>query len=411
MVIKNVRVVRSGNTTSLTATCKLRKVGWDDIYFSVDGKQGDYIFEDASPFAAALLIPSMKLGQDLIIHGTISKKLHDGLQKVMDEVLTWNIGLKRIKVRADNMVADTHKPTRTASFFSGGVDSFYTFLKHQKDEDKSRRVDSFFIFKGWDVDPRNEKLWQEAYGNVKEVADAEGIEVVVIRSNIHALLNPIIIEDWTHGGYLGAIALALRGAYGTAYVPSSFSMEEMVPWGSHINVDPNFSTEKLRVEHDGVEATRLEKVLWEVAKSPLALAHLRVCYMNKKGVFNCGRCDKCLRTMTSLYIAGVLENASTFPHDIDLAAIAAAPVDRGKDKKIFHAENQHIEMLRKNNLDPKLLAAIEANVANTVGRQSSLKGTLFKKYIALERGVLYLDYSYLRGNVHKAVAGVVGRKY
>jgi hypothetical protein len=412
MIIKNVRVVRRGDSTSLTATCKLRHIGWDEVDFTVEGENGRYLFEDASPFAAALLIPSMKLGEDLIIHGPISKALYEGMHEVMKEVLTWNVGLKPIKIKADKLVADTHRPTKTATFFSGGVDSFYTYLKHRTDANPADRVDSFLLAKGWDIDPRNARLWQDTYDNIKEIADTEGIELIVFESNLHALLKPIILWDYSHGGCLAGAALALRAAYRKVYIPSTFSVAEQVPWGSHMRVDPHFSTERLTLEHDGTEATRLEKILWQVAGSPLALAHLRICYMNDpSGAYNCGRCDKCLRTMISLYIAGALDKCATLPHEINLDLVAAAPVDRGKDKKIFHAENQHIDLLRQKKLNPELLAAIEANVATTKQRQHQFKGALTKRYIALENSVIYLDFAYTHGSVYKALASVAGRRF
>ena len=97
---------------------------------------GDYIHHDASPFAAALLLPSMKQGEDLVIEGSISAQLYRGMHAIMQEVLKWDIGLQPIKIEADALVADPPRPQRSASFFSGGVDSFYTYLKHTDRPDR-----------------------------------------------------------------------------------------------------------------------------------------------------------------------------------------------------------------------------------------------------------------------------------
>ena len=37
MIIKNVRLTGAGGTTVLSAMCKIRKIGWDRVYFSVGG--------------------------------------------------------------------------------------------------------------------------------------------------------------------------------------------------------------------------------------------------------------------------------------------------------------------------------------------------------------------------------------
>jgi hypothetical protein len=50
-----------------------------------------------------------------------------------------------------------------------------------------------------------------------------------------------------------------------------------------------------------------------VASSPLALQTLRVCWRSKELQYNCCWCEKCIRTMLCLYVAGVLDRCSAFP--------------------------------------------------------------------------------------------------
>ena len=46
--------------------------------------------------------------------------------------------------------------------------------------------------------------------------------------------------------------------------------------------------------------------------------HLRVCWQNVGTDLNCGRCEKCVRTMAMLAGAGVLDRCETFPDRVDL---------------------------------------------------------------------------------------------
>lgn len=278
MIIKDVQLSRTGQAAVLSARCKIRKIGWDTVDFSIANTAlGAYVHDDASPFAAALLLPSMKQGEDLIIEGSISEQLYKGMHAVMHEVLNWNIGLQPIKIKADALVADTLQPRRTASFFSGGVDSFYTYLKHKTDLVQADRVDSFVLVNGFDIEPRNVPLWDSTLKNISAIAAAEKIELVVVQTNIQALTDPILSWDYIHGGCLAAVGLFLRGAFRLVYIPSSFSLEEQVPWGSCLALDGHWSTENTTFVHDGIEATRIDKVIWQIAESPLALEHLRVC--------------------------------------------------------------------------------------------------------------------------------------
>ena len=403
MIVKNVGLTGNGGTTVLSATCKIRKIGWDRVYFSLGGAApGHDVHGDASPFAAALLLPAMRQGEDLIIEGSVSRQLYQGMHAIMKEVLTWDIGLKPIKIQAAATATDPPRPQRSAAFFSGGVDSFYTYLKHQADPAESDRIGSFILVNGFDISRRNTALWQRTLEHIGYIAAAGGVDLTVVRSNIQGLVEPILLWDYSHGGCLAAVGLFLRGAFHQIYIPSTHSVAEQIPWGSNLALDGHWSTESTSFVHDGTEATRLEKVLSQIARSPLALEHLRVCFANENGAYNCGRCDKCLRTMINLYVAGGLGKSGTFPHRIDPGLVASVPTIPGPRGGIFHAEN--LRALQDQNRAPELQRAIEISMRNAVvmrpGRQQ-----------ALEDRVKYLDHVYAHGRVYAAWDRVFGQRF
>ncbi len=403
MIIKNIRLARTAEATVLSAQCKIRKIGWDTPYFEfTSAGLGVQIYDDASPFAAALLLPSMKQGEDLIIKGSISQRLYQGMHAVMREVLGWNIGLKPIEIYADAITPDTHHPHRTATFFSGGVDSFYTYLKHKKDAVTANRVDGLILVNGFDVDRRNKQLWNRTLKSIKAIAEAERIELVAVKTNIQGLADPILSWDYCHGGCLAAVGLSLRATFRRIYIPSTHSVDEQIPWGSNLALDRHWSSESTTFVHDGTEATRINKVTSEIAQSPLALEHLRVCYENENGTYNCGKCDKCLRTMINLYAAGALEKASTFPHHIDPELVAAVPTIEGEHGGIFHTEN--LVALREQNLAPDLQAAITASINNTAVMKTTLTSSFSER-------VKYLDHVYAGGHAYSVWSRLSGRKF
>jgi len=68
-----------------------------------------------------------------------------------------------------------------------------------------------------------------------------------------------------------------------------------------------------QIYHDGCDVTRSQKVD-RVAQTDAALSVLRVCfkeYTTFGAAYNCGTCEKCVRTMVDLRIAGVV---GTMPH-------------------------------------------------------------------------------------------------
>jgi hypothetical protein len=403
MIIKNAQLERTGQATVLSASCKVRKIGWDRVYFSLSGAaEGRYASADASAFAAALLLPSMKQGEDLIIKGSISRQLYQGMHEIMQEVLTWDIGLRPIKIQADELVPDPPRPPRSAAFFSGGVDSFYTYLKHQADPAEADRISSFILVNGFDISRHNTRLWDLTLENIRSIAAADGVGLTVVRSNIQGLIEPILLWDYAHGGCLAAVGLFVRGGFGQIYIPSTHSAAEQIPWGSNLALDGHWSTESTAFVHDGTEATRLEKVTWQIARSPLALAHLRVCFENEPGAYNCGRCDKCLRTMVNLYVAGVLEQSGTFPHQVDPALVASVPTISGPHGGIFHGEN--LRALVDQGRAPELQRAIAISMDNAVADEPG------RRHVLADR-VKYLDHVYAHGYVYSVWDRLAGRRF
>ncbi|WP_155319430.1 hypothetical protein [Desulfosarcina alkanivorans] len=82
--------------------------------------------------------------------------------------------------------------------------------------------------------------------------------------------------------------------------------------GSDPRLDAHFSSTGLQVLHTGFQYSRLEKVIM-VAQWPAGLANVRVCIRNPVDRVNCGRCQKCIRTMLAFYAIGRLPEAVTFP--------------------------------------------------------------------------------------------------
>jgi hypothetical protein len=396
MKIYQVHTRETADTITIFAKCKIRRVGYDEVYFTFDKKYKKYLQVDASPFAAALLLPSMKQGEDLVVEGKISKKLYEGMQQIMAAFLSWDIGLKPIKIITDGLVADTANPKTTATFFSGGVDSFYTYLNHR--DDSSDPVTHLLLVKGFDIDPRNEKLWDATLRNVRKIAKAEKVGLIETETNIRPLIDPILPWAYSHGGCLAAIGLSLRKGLKKVYISASGTLDQQEPWGTHPETDSMWNTEKLSFFHDGIEVSRVDKVARQIAKSPTALKYLRVCYKNEKDAYNCGMCDKCLRTMVNLYLAGVLDRAETFPHSIDLARIASIRMRTGTATQ---AEN--LEALEARGVYPELQEALRVRISNGVDDPKPLK--------RLSANIIYLDHVYARGNLFSIMQRAFGRKY
>jgi hypothetical protein len=401
MKVFDVRQRQAAGQIVLSARCKLRRFGHDELSFTLPSRFAGFICADASPFAAALLWPSMKLGENLVIRGSISTRLHAGMTEMIRIVSGWDIGLKPIEVIADELVPDRITQGVIGAFFSGGVDSFYTYLRHKNDQDP---ITHLVLAKGYDIDPHNLRLWDATTHSIRQIAKHEQATLIEIESNVRSLTDPILSWTYAHGGCLAAAAMCLRRGIDQIYIASSADAEHQALRGSHLAIDHLWSTETLSFVHDGWEVSRMSKIDQQIAQSPLALQHLRVCYMNQNDSYNCSRCEKCLRTMVSLYAAGVLDKAETFPSDIDPDLLAAVSIE-GYDDAVFHREN--LAALRARGLAPDLqhaLGAALASAASRGARPSAIAPRIRKR-------IDYLDHSYARGTLRKVKAHVTGRSF
>ena len=167
----------------------------------------------------------------------------------------WDPGLTRVEVRAPSAgTARARTDGRgVGSFFSGGVDSFDTLLAH-RDE-----ITHLIFLEGFDfvVDART--VADRAAAAAASVASELGKELITVSTDVRRVF-PHVEWRWWHGGCLAAAALLLQEHLHTVYIPGSASWSELLPWGSHPDIDPLWSTECLEFRHDGIERDRFTKV-------------------------------------------------------------------------------------------------------------------------------------------------------
>ncbi len=251
------------------------------------------------------------------------------------------------------------------TFFSGGVDSFYTVLKNQEASIPSAdRISHLLFIHGFDIPLDDLDLYKMCYRNIKSAAERLDKTLIPCSTNIKEVICPGYVDlyaDWSmcHGQLLASVALGIERLFGRLYISSSHKYSDLGPWGSHALIDPLYGTDTLNVIHDGCEASRVQKVMWQIAKSDIALDHLRVCWRNRFGKYNCGICEKCNRTMVNLKIAGVLDKCGTFDRDLSYSDIANTPVSDWSDRS-FVVENLEAAIAAKN--DEKLIRALKKSL-------------------------------------------------
>jgi hypothetical protein len=309
----------------------------------------------AEPFLACALLPAMARGENLRVEGPVSPRLLENLDTIQAIYHRWDTALKIVEVdaAAGAMPADGFG---RGLFFSGGVDSWYSLLKHhhagQYDDGELRYL--ILVF-GFDVKLDNPALFDKILAAVETVAKATGLRLLVVETNVRQFSDGIVPWGFYHGGPMAAVGLTLSRIVRHCLIASSYAYAELHPWGSHPLLDPLWSTETVAFTHDGCEAVRSAKVA-AIARSEVALSTLRVCWANEGEQYNCGRCEKCLRTMLALHVAGALDRCSTFKVPLTTAAVRRMVL--GESSEIFLRDL--VQALAGSRQDRKLVRAVES---------------------------------------------------
>lgn len=337
---------RTGETPRLTIELSIGNAPYAVWYQASVGP----IAGGAHTALASTLIPMMKIGGALHIPGPISQRLSQATTIIQDILHAWNRQFRKIPVTSAGTTTDAGPPSRgVACFFSGGVDSFYTLLKHQAE------ITHLIFVRGADLNLTDHARYQRALSAVQAVAVEFGKTLIEVETNIREFSDRY--ADWAddyHGACLAGIAHLFSPILRKVYIGSTGGYQDLHPWGSHPLLDPLWSTEDMELVHDGAEATRFEKLARIVQQVPVRKL-LRVCPQPQGVVYNCGRCEKCLRTMVALRILKVLEECPIFDRPLDLAMVARIDVSPHYAERYVR---MHLEALGANGGDPPLAEAL-----------------------------------------------------
>ena len=309
----------------------------------------------ADALVPLLLQPAMSMGQPVRIPDGVSPRLLGNLDLIQAVFSSWNPRLEPVAVVAEQREPEMPERPGVACLFSGGVDSFYTALKHQEE------ITHLVFVHGFDIDLADGPRRDAAVATVREVAERMGKELVEVETNLRSFSDGH--ADWIlyFGSAMASVALLLGPEFRRVLFAAGFAHSDWAqyppPAGSHPGLDPLWSTEATEIVHAGADATRIEKIRY-LAEQPLAMDHLLVCYQGAGAPYNCGRCGKCLRTMTSLRLVGGLERCRTLPDEVDLDAVAAM-WDRSGSQPQFIEQNLRLARQRDPELARALTSALE----------------------------------------------------
>jgi hypothetical protein len=226
------------------------------------------------------------------------------------------------EIVANRLVKNVINGQNSAMLFSGGVDSYASFIKHIDDNL------TLFTLRGADMVLDDQEQWDGLMQyNSRENLIAKNAKYY-IESNLREFYTyrvDLLVENgwWgkvQHGlGMLGLLApSSFINNINNIFIASSYSKHDDDElnggWGSTPQIDEQIRWANISIINDGFDLERQEKIklLVNYSKKSNNRITLRVCYSEIKRDLNCSRCEKCYRTIVGIILEGGDPNAYGF---------------------------------------------------------------------------------------------------
>ncbi len=328
MKLTDLRKKSSGDLVQVSARVVWEEIDREpeEIFIATVPDFASDLVPEPEAFLTGVLIPALHLGEKRIVaEQDICPRLIQNLETVMGLMHHWSEGrMKPLKfeVPLKKNAVYSGRPRRAGMFLSGGIDSLASLrinrlLFPQEHQDYIR---DGLLLHGFDIGgviKRGAKyhVFERAMRHMEAVAEDAGVTLLPVYTNIRHLCDDR--DLWLNrffGAVLAAAALAFSSRFHLVNIAASYDIYNLVPCGSHPLLDPLYGSADLAIRHCDVHLRRIDK-LRIVASWPVALDNLRVCLANVADRLNCGRCEKCVRTMCGLEAIGALAKCRAFEAD------------------------------------------------------------------------------------------------
>jgi hypothetical protein len=295
-----------------------------ELFFETDANGAADLAPEPEAFLTACILPAMRARERRVrIEGAVCPRLAAGVTQAVGVLRRFHgppRGPVTIEPAHGWRAIPPRRPERSAFFFTGGVDSCDLFGRNRLAHPSGHPAaftDGLSTFGHLCPTDARTLRWNDASGAVlASIAVRQGFALTRVRTNVWELAPDVgFLAEESLASALASSAHAFRSRWSAITIASSRDTARERLRGTGPLIDPLYSSEALEVRYDLNPATRLER-LQAIAVSPRGLLEdLIVClaFPTPPDV-NCGECEKCVRTMTSLLAIGALDRARRFPH-------------------------------------------------------------------------------------------------
>lgn len=302
-----------------------------EIYFATDEANAELLKASPNAFLVACAqAATTHFEKRIHIEGEVCPHLYSGLREALAVKYGWYRDAHPVQLEANlsKYPFQAQKNGIVASMFSGGIDALAT-LRANREAHPVGSADSIglgiVMASGWDGFEILPGTWP--WQHLDAMASDAELPLMPMRTNIRDLdPSDHFFGNHLYGALLAAVGHSVAPAVKRVLIAGADIGIGGDPDASDPALDPLYSSGDLEIIHDNPRDERYDKTAL-VAEWPVTASHLKVCLFSNRlpeGQLNCGRCEKCYRTMLPLLAFGMLRDFPAFePNDI-----TAADIDR-----------------------------------------------------------------------------------
>lgn len=229
------------------------------------------------------------------------------------------------KITAGKIVKETVPDSgKCAMFFSGGVDSWCTLVRHLEE-----KPDLIALW-GSDIPITEQDGWSMLRKSLSGTAEQTGLSLVTVKTSFRKIIDegrlsrefyPVLHDGWWHGVQHGIAIIGHAAPYNylhgirTVYIAATYSSEFKGRCASDPSIDNYVRFCGCRVVDDScIPRIQKIKIISDYRKKIQKNINIHVCWVATDGE-NCCRCEKCYRTIFGLLLEG--ENPENYGFRLD----------------------------------------------------------------------------------------------
>lgn len=352
MRIENLRCRRHGGEQSLCAT-----IIWEnsnrapfEMHFTIPDSADIALDCVAEPFLLACCTRAIDRGEERIwCADPVSPGLIDDIHSALSIVLHWGRHIfphTRIpSIQIPTREYSQPKATANAAFYSGGVDSTHLLLKNYIDHgsETAGRITHAIAVYGLDMGKRPESNQEFVFNHFlqtsKPFLDSLNIKIVPLITNLRHLDERLrFFPELSAGFDLAACSMVFSSQFRTVQLATAgerLSDTVQVPMSLNPIIPLYLQSAFMQIRSPYVEISRFDR-LRLIARNKTAVSALRVCFFSDDQALNCGKCEKCIRTMLALHLLNS-DASAVFPRSLQASDIDQISIE-SETVAAFHEE-------------------------------------------------------------------------